>query len=102
MKVLTVLILIVLLGCTSAFTGLHKGMYHQKFHQVYADKLDGWMERPFSSQLIIGDYHWKNGPRVVVLWRKRGGYLAVDDYRVYYNDFDNYDWLDKYINMPNM
>ena len=76
-------------------------MYHQKIHQTYADKLDGWMERRFGWHLLIGDYYFKHGPRVVIVWRENEGYESIiDDYKIYLSDFDNYDWLDRYTKPP--
>ena len=100
MRILIALSVIILCGCASSLTGLRKGMYHQKFHQVYADKLDGWMERRFGGNLLIGDYYFKNGPRAVIIWRRYAGYVSIEDYKVYYSDFSNYDWLDRYTKNP--
>ena len=102
MRILIVLSVIILCSCAASLTGLRKGMYHQKFHQTYADKLDGWMERRFGEDLLIGDYYFKNGPRVVIVWREKAGYVSIDGYKIYYSNFDNYDWLNRYINSPRM
>ena len=45
MRILIILSVTILCSCASSLTGLRKGMYHQKFHQVYADRLDGWIDR---------------------------------------------------------
>ena len=100
MRILIVLSAIILCGCASSLTGLRRGMYHEHFRQTYADKLDGWMERRFGSRYLIGDYYFKNGPRVVIVWWENGGYVSIDDYKIYFSDFDNYDWLDGYTKPP--
>ena len=97
MRIFIVLSVIILCGCASIFNGLHEGMYHEQFHQTYADKLDGWMERRFGVNLLIGDYYFKNGPRATIVWRMAEGYEpTIEGYKVYYDDYDNYEWLDKY------
>lgn len=99
MRILVILVIITLCGCVSAPTGLYKGMYYETFHQTYADRLDGWMERPFGFGLTIGDYYWTNGPRAIIIWRGSEEYTpTLVDYQIYHNDFDDYDWLEKYKN----
>ena len=78
-------------------------MYHETFHQTYADGLDGWLERPFGEGLFIGDYHWKNGKRTIIIWQGSDGYTpTIVAYRVYNNDddFRDYGRFDRYLNPP--
>ena len=100
MRILIVLSVIILCSCSPA---LQKGMYHETFHQAYADNLDSWTERRFGVNLLIGDYYFKNGPRATIVWRMAEGYEStIEDYRIYYRDrysytdFDSYDWIDEY------
>ena len=94
------LILFIITLCSCSLV-LHRGMYHETFHQAYADELDGWMEQQVAPRLLIGDYHWKSGKRTVIIWRSIDGYVpTVLAYRVYDNDndFRDYGGFEGYFN----
>ena len=100
MRILIILSTIILSSCAPV---LDRGMYHETFHQTYDDKLDGWMERQIGPRLLIGDYHWKNGKRTIIIWQGGDGYTpTIVAYRVYDNDndFRDYGEFDKYFNPP--
>ena len=77
-------------------------MYHETFHQIYADALDGWMEQRVSPTLLMGDYYWKNGKRTIIIWRGSDGYVpTIEAYRVYdNNEIRDYGGFEGYINPP--
>ena len=98
MRILIILFLITLCSCSPM---LQRGMYHETFHQTYADELDGWMEQQQSPTLLVGDYHWKSGKRTVIIWQSIDGYVPhVLAYRVYDNDndFRDYGGFEGYFN----
>ena len=101
MRILIILSIIILSSCSPV---LDRGMYHETFHQAYANVLDGWMEQRVSPTLLIGDYYWKNGKRTIIIWRGSDGYVpTIEAYRVYDNDngFRDYHRFQYYINPVN-
>ena len=84
MRPLLILFIITLCSCSPV---LQIGMYHETFHQAYGDKLDVWVEQQAGPRMLVGDYHWKNGQRTVIVWRSADGYVpTLLAFRVYDND----------------